>query len=70
VAPRSHTSELRRSYNKLAAECRIAIHSQIHSHVTKQEERLVDNGNIGALYRYANNKFSFKSAIGNIQIQT
>lgn len=33
---------LRCSYNKLAAECRIAI----HSHVAKQEERLVDNGNI------------------------
>jgi len=52
------------SYNKLAAECRIAI----HSHVAKQEERLIDNGNIGALYRYANNKVSFKSAIGALKI--
>lgn len=57
------TLESRSSYNKRAAECRIAI----HSHVAKQEERLVDNGNIGAFYRYANNKFSFKSAIGALK---
>jgi hypothetical protein len=35
--------------------------------VAKQEERLVDNGNIGAFYRYANLKFSFKSAIGALK---
>jgi len=35
--------------------------------VAKQEERLIDNGNIGALYRYANNIFSFKSAIGALK---
>jgi len=35
--------------------------------VAKQEERLVDNGNIGAFYRYANNKFSFKSAVGALK---
>jgi len=57
------TPESRSSYNKLAAECRTAI----YSHVAKQEERLVDNGNIGAFYRYANNKFSFKSAIGALK---
>jgi len=43
-----HTTELRRSY-KLATECRIVIHPL----VAKQEERLVDNGNIGAFYRYS-----------------
>jgi len=36
--------------------------------VAKQEERLIDNGNIGALCRYANNIFSFKSAIGALKI--
>jgi len=54
---------LRRSYNKLAAECHIAI----HSHVAKQAERLVDNGHIGAFYRYANNKFNFTSASGALK---
>jgi len=34
---------------------------------SSQEERLVDNGNIGAFYRYANNKFSYKSAIGALK---
>jgi len=36
--------------------------------VAKQKERLVDNGNIGAFY--ANNKYSFKSAIGALKIVT
>jgi hypothetical protein len=57
------TSELRSSYNKLAAECRLAI----WSYIAKHEERLVDNGNIEAFYRYANNKFSFKSSIGALK---
>jgi len=35
--------------------------------VAKQEERLVDNGDIGAFHRYANNKFSYKSAIGGLK---
>ena len=51
---------MRSSYNKLAAECRLAV----RSYIAKHEERLIDNGNIGAFYRYANNKFSFKSSIG------
>jgi len=36
-------------------------------HVAKQEERLVDNGNVSAFYCYANNKFNFKSAIGALK---
>jgi len=43
----------------LTAACRTAI----HSHLAKQEEHRVDNGNIGAFKRYAYNKFSFKSSI-------
>jgi hypothetical protein len=57
------TPQLRSAYNKLAADCRLAI----RSYVAKQEERLIDNGNVGAFYRYANNKFSFKSAIGALK---
>lgn len=57
------TPELRSSYNKLAADCRLAI----RSYIAKHEEHLVDNGNIGAFYRYANNKFSFKSSIGALK---
>jgi hypothetical protein len=57
------TPESRSSYNRLAAECRTAI----RTHLAQQEERLVDNGNLGAFYRYANNKFSFKSAIGALK---
>ena len=44
----------------LAAKCRIAI----RAYVAKQEERLANDGKIGAAYRYAENKFSSKSAIG------
>ena len=41
--------------------------AQISVHMAKQEERLVDNGNLGAFYRYANNKFSIKPAIGALR---
>ena len=54
------TPESHSSYKRLAAECR----KSISEYVAKLEERLVDHGNLGAFYRYSNNKFSFKSAVG------
>ena len=57
----SHRS--RAHYNKVAAKCRRSVREFTASH----EKHLIDRGNIGAFYRYANNKFSTKSSIGIIK---
>ena len=44
-----HTSEFRRAVNK---------------HITQRENSLIETGNLGAFYRYANNKLASHSTIG------
>jgi hypothetical protein len=47
-------------HKNLAHECRRSI----YSYIAKHESRLIDSGNTGSFYRYANNKFESKTAIG------
>ena len=54
------TPESLASYRKAASECKSAI----YSFTAHYENNLVNNDNIGAFYRYANNKFCTKSSIG------
>ncbi len=57
------TPESYSSCKKVASACRAAITYFISSY----ENNLVTNGNLGDFYRYANNKFSCKSAVGPLQ---
>jgi hypothetical protein len=57
------TEESLASYKKIACKCRTAITKVIAAY----ENHLVPDQNLGAFYRYANKKFSFKSAVGPLQ---
>ena len=48
------------NYKRRAADCKSAINSLI----SERESKLIDNGNIGAFYRYANRKLTSRSSIG------
>ena len=50
-------------YKKLSHECRSAI----RTYIEHREEQLINNNNLGAFYRYANNKFCSKSQIGALK---
>jgi hypothetical protein len=54
------TPESLNSYKKLASQCK----SDIYSFALSREKHLVEKGNIGKFFRYANSKFSSKSTIG------
>jgi hypothetical protein len=54
------TQESLASYKKVARKCKTAIKQLTADY----ENRLISSGNLGAFYRYANKKFSFKSAVG------
>jgi hypothetical protein len=56
------TPESLASYKKIASQCKSAI----YSHVLYREKQLIDIGNVGKFYRYANKKFSSKSSIGSL----
>lgn len=59
------TLNARTRYNKAAAICR----RETRAFIASSEQRLLDNGNLGAFYRYANKKFCTKSAIGPLREQ-
>ena len=54
-----HTPESLSSYKKVALHCRSAV----QAFIAERESSLIDNGNIGSFFRYANNKFSSKSSV-------
>ena len=54
------TPESLASYKRIASQCKSAI----YSHVLFCEKQLIDRGNLGKFYRYANKKFSSKSPVG------
>jgi hypothetical protein len=54
------TSNSLSTYKCIAYKCRTAI----SKFVAEYESQLASNGNVGAFYRYANKKFSCKSAVG------
>jgi len=53
-------------FKRLAAECR----QLIRQFVNNREYSVINGGNTGSFYRYANKKFSFKSAIGPLRQST
>ena len=58
----TRTQFARSHYNKIAARCRL----EIRNFIKERESSLLQLGNIGSFYRYANNKFCSKSSIGPI----
>jgi len=50
-------------HKNLARECRRSI----YSYIVRYESRLIDSGNTGSFFRYANNKFSSKTAVGPLR---
>jgi len=50
-------------FKQRAAECRRLIRESIRT----RENSVIDGGNIGSFFRYANKKFSFKSATGPLR---
>ena len=60
VYKRFRTEASLSKHKNLAQECRRSI----YSYIAKYESRLIDSGNTGSFYRYANNKFGSKTAIG------
>jgi hypothetical protein len=57
------TPESMAKYKSLASKCKYAIREFVKDY----ESHLVSNENIGAFFRYANKKFSCKSAVGPLQ---
>jgi hypothetical protein len=57
------TPESMAKYKSLASKCKYAIREFVKDY----ETHLVSNENIGAFFRYANKKFSCKSAVGPLQ---
>jgi hypothetical protein len=51
------------SYNALARKCRTLV----RNYISERELKLIDNGNIGAFYSYANKKFNSRSSIGPLK---
>ena len=60
VYRRTRKSDHLAAYKARAAACRSAINKCI----AERESKLVDSGNLGAFYRYANGKLSSRSTVG------
>ena len=60
VYRRSRSATSLSTYKKRASQLRKAV----NKHITERENRLIDTGNLGAFYRYANNKLASRSSIG------
>jgi len=50
-------------YKQLAAECRRLV----RQFTFNRESAIINGGNVGSFFRYANRKFSFKSAVGPLK---
>jgi hypothetical protein len=60
---RFRTAEALASFKLLASQCR----SSIRNYIASREESLIDNSNIGAFYRYANQKLVGNSSINALK---
>ena len=54
------TLALKQQYAAISSRCREAV----HNYVAKREENIINSGNLGKFFRYANSKFSHKSSVG------
>jgi hypothetical protein len=57
------TAESYDKYKRMAAECR----NLIHQYILHREDTIITSSNVNKFYRYANNKFCCKSAIGPLR---
>ena len=60
VYRRLRTSESHEKYKRLAAQCKAAI----NTYNIDRESKLIDSGNLGSFYQYANKKLTCRSTIG------
>ena len=57
------TSESLKKYKSTAVECRVAIY-EFH---VERENKIINSGNVGKFFNYANRKFKCKSTIGPLK---
>ena len=57
------TDGLRQEFKAISSRCRKAV----YAHTVKREEAIVNSGNLGKFFRYANSKFTHKSSIGPLR---
>jgi len=57
------SDKLQRDYKTISSRCRKAV----YAHVANREEKIINSGNLGKFFRYANSKFSHKPSIGALQ---
>jgi hypothetical protein len=54
------TLVFKQQYAAISSRCREAV----YNYVAKREENIINSGNLGKFFRYANSKFSHKSSVG------
>jgi hypothetical protein len=61
---RFRTEACHSKYNRIAAQCRDAV----NLNVQKREETVIEKGNLGRFFRYANSKFCSKTNVGPLKM--
>lgn len=54
---------MRQDYKLISSRCRKAT----YAHIAQREDKIIQSGNLGKFFRYANSKFTHKSSIGPLQ---
>ena len=62
----SRSSVALSNYKRRATDCKSAINNLVY----ERENKLIDNGNLGTFYRYANRKLTSRSSIGPLIDET
>ena len=57
------TNKLKAEYRAIGSRCRAAIHNSVQ----KYEESIIDSGNLGQFFRYANSKLVGRKNVGPLQ---
>lgn len=60
---RFKSKNFQKQYKQISSRCRKAI----YAYTVKREENIINSGNLGKFFRYANSKFTRKSSIGPLQ---
>ena len=63
ILKRTHSDIAAAKYKVIANKCT----AELHNYVSKVENDLIRNGNLGSFYRYVNNKTSVKSGVAPLQ---
>jgi hypothetical protein len=57
------TDQCSNKYKVISSKCTAAIRDHVH-----KQESLIDNGNVGKFYRYANSNFIRKTNVGPLEL--